>query len=76
MTYDTSNLAALIRELDPDNQVDSDMLGHRIGLRLDRGSQLTKDMSGYVGRVNAGKTLTAERLAELLADRFDLEREN
>ncbi len=70
------DIAALIREVDSDNAMDSNVLGRKVAERLlPAGDVRINDMAGFIGWTNPDKTMGAGALAELIVDEFDLDEE-
>jgi hypothetical protein len=71
------DIAALIREVDGDNTMDSNVLGQKVAERiLPVGDIRVADMAGFIGWTNPDKTLGAGALAELIVAEFDLDKQH
>ncbi len=72
-----NDIAAVIREIDGDNQMPAFQLGREIAWHERAPRSLARilaaDISSFVARTNADKMCTPERLAELLVAEFDLD---
>ncbi|MGX6604822.1 hypothetical protein ACWKSP_22240 [Micromonosporaceae bacterium Da 78-11] len=71
----TNDIAAIIREVDGDNQLTPMQLGYRIVVNLPQPPEFGGDLIRFVERTNPDKKMGAGRLAELLVAEFDLDKE-
>lgn len=67
------DIAAHIRRVDGDNKLDSNILGQRIAEQfLPEADRRVGDLAGYVGFINADKSMGAGALAEAVVAEFEL----
>ena len=79
MTARTINdIAALIREVDPDNRKNPAALGAVLASRLVAfyGDLYAADIIAFVARTNPDKQMGAGALAELIVAEFNMDQEN